>query len=160
MSDSRWPAYARVPAFVPVPVRARADGWSEERQGRFIGFLAETGSVAEAARRAGMSRIAAYQLRKRAGAESFAHAWDAVLAIRARASGESVALPKRNFTAEERALAEMERVIMVTMRRGRFLRAERRMCVKSLIYHVNRLDAAARRYGWDWSAAMDPEAAW
>ena len=48
---ARWPAYARVPPFLPVPVRARADGWTLERQGRFIGYLAETGCVAEAARR-------------------------------------------------------------------------------------------------------------
>ena len=42
-THARWPAYARVPPFLPVPVRARADGWTVERQGRFIGLLAETG---------------------------------------------------------------------------------------------------------------------
>lgn len=49
-TPARWPAYARVPPFLPVPVRARADGWTVERQGRFIGLLAETGCVAAAAR--------------------------------------------------------------------------------------------------------------
>ena len=48
----------------------------------------------------------------------------------------------------------------VMMRRGRFIRSERKICIISLIRHVNRLDSRARRYGWNWSAAMDPEAAW
>ena len=56
--SSTWPAYARVPPFLPVPLRARADGWTPERQARFIGLLAETGSVVEAARAVGMSREA------------------------------------------------------------------------------------------------------
>ena len=62
-SPPSWPAYARVPPFLPVPLRARADGWTPERQARFIGLLAETGSVAEAARRVGMGRESAWRLR-------------------------------------------------------------------------------------------------
>jgi hypothetical protein len=151
--------YARVPPFVPVPVRARADGWTVERQGRFIGFLAETGSVAEAARRVGVSRVAAYQLRARFGAESFAHAWDRALALRAAARGEGVTVPRRKITPLEQCVAGMEGAITVTMRRGRFVRSERKLCVISLIRHVNRLDSRARRYGWHWSAAFDEEAA-
>lgn len=157
---ARWPAYARVPSFVPVPVRARGDGWTVERQGRFIGFLAETGSVAEAARRVGLSRTAAYKLRARREAESFAHAWDRVLALRAAAAGERVTAPPRKFTAVEQCAAGMEGAVTVMMRRGKFIRSERKICVISLIRHVNRLDSRARRYGWNWSAAMDPEAAW
>lgn len=38
------------PAFTPVPVRARRDGWTPARQFRFIAMLAETGSPARAAR--------------------------------------------------------------------------------------------------------------
>lgn len=68
-----------VPAFVPVPLRARADGWTARRQAVFLGYLAETGSVAEAARRVGMARETAYRLRARPGAESFAAAWDVAL---------------------------------------------------------------------------------
>lgn len=68
-----------VPAFVPVPLRARADGWTARRQAVFLGYLAETGSVAEAARRVGMARETAYRLRTRPGAESFAAAWDVAL---------------------------------------------------------------------------------
>ena len=163
-APARWPAYARVPPFVPVPVRVRGDGWTVERQGQFIGWLAETGSVAEAARRVGVSRTAAYRLRARREAESFAHAWDRVLALRAAAAAAAgdgrVTVPRRKFTAVEQCVAGMEGAVTVMMRRGRFIRSERKLCVISLIRHVNRLDSRARRYGWNWSAAMDPEAAW
>ena len=46
----------RIPAFVPVPTRARHDGWNAARQAGFIGALAETGSVAAPAARVGMRR--------------------------------------------------------------------------------------------------------
>ena len=65
--------------FRPVQMRARGDGWSELRQCAFLVQLYLTGSVAAAARHAGMSRASAYRLRERPGAESFAHAWDRVL---------------------------------------------------------------------------------
>lgn len=65
--------------FRPVPLRARADGWSEGRQCGFLAALYATGSVAAAARTVGMTRASAYRLRRRAGAESFARAWDRVL---------------------------------------------------------------------------------
>jgi hypothetical protein len=65
--------------FRPVPLRARGDGWSEARQCAFLAQLYLTGSVAAAAQAVGMSRASAYRLRKRAGAESFAFAWDRVL---------------------------------------------------------------------------------
>ena len=67
-NSSRWPRYARVPPFLPVPLRARADGWTGERQARFVGKLAETGCVSAAARAVGMSRLSAYRLRARPGA--------------------------------------------------------------------------------------------
>lgn len=69
----------RPPFFRPVPLRARADGWSEARQCGFLAQLYLTGSVAAAARAVGMTRASAYWLRKRAGAGSFAHTWDHVL---------------------------------------------------------------------------------
>ncbi|MHA6722896.1 hypothetical protein [Sphingomonas sp. RS2018] len=76
------PAAPETPTFpfTPVPVaRVRHDGWSPDRQCRFIAALAETGSVAAAARAVGSTRNGAYRLRKRDGAESFAAAWDAAL---------------------------------------------------------------------------------
>lgn len=64
--------------FTPVPLqRVRRDGWSAERQRRFIAVLAATGVVAAAARAVGMSAQSAYRLRERPGADGFAGAWDA-----------------------------------------------------------------------------------
>jgi len=143
-SRPRWPAYARVPPFLPVPLRARADGWTPERQARFIGLLAETGSVAEAARRVGMTRESAWRLRRRPGAASFARAWDAVVAIR---RGE--ALPQRKITLAELRAHAFDGPYVIHMRRRRFVRAWRKPSTSALLSHVRRLDATALRYGWD-----------
>lgn len=73
-------ARKRPPAFIPVKVRARRDGWTPQIQCAFLAELYITGSVAAAARAVGRSRKGAYALRSRTGAESFAAAWDHVLA--------------------------------------------------------------------------------
>jgi hypothetical protein len=73
------PAYRRI-AFDPVPVRPRHDGWTPERQRGFIDRLTVTGSVARSARAVGMTPQSADMLRKKAGATSFARAWDEALA--------------------------------------------------------------------------------
>ena len=62
--------------FTPVPVRARHDGWTPERQRRFIDLLALTGIVAAAARGVGLTAKSARALRERADATEFAAAWD------------------------------------------------------------------------------------
>jgi hypothetical protein len=68
-------------AFTPVPMqRRRADGWSAERQRRFITALSVMGAVGPAARAVGMGRASAYRLRERAGAAGFAEAWDIAIA--------------------------------------------------------------------------------
>ena len=69
----------RPPFFRPVPLRARADGWTVVRQCEFLAQLYVTGSVAAAARAVGMTPKSAYRLRARLGAESFAHSWERVL---------------------------------------------------------------------------------
>jgi hypothetical protein len=69
----------QVPAFTPVPLRYRADGWTPERQAVFLGALVETRCVSAAARAVGMGRESAYRLREKPGSESFAAAWDKVL---------------------------------------------------------------------------------
>ncbi|HEX8641970.1 MAG TPA: hypothetical protein VF704_12560 [Allosphingosinicella sp.] len=79
-SDSPPPPRRGVPAFTPVPLRYRADGWTPMKQADFIGALAERRCVAAAARAVGMTRESAYRLRAKPGAESFAAAWDATLA--------------------------------------------------------------------------------
>ena len=63
-------------AFTPVPTASiRHDGWTPERQRRFIAALAASGGVTAAARAVGKSSTAAYKLRERPGAEEFTRAW-------------------------------------------------------------------------------------
>jgi hypothetical protein len=67
--------------FTPGPsLTARHDGWTEQRQRRFILLLREMGVVDRAAKAAGCSGQSAYKLRNRPGAEDFAAAWDRALA--------------------------------------------------------------------------------
>jgi hypothetical protein len=60
-------------------VRTRRDGWTPERQLRFLDALVRTRSVTRAAAFAGMSRESAYRLRRRSSAALFAAAWDRAL---------------------------------------------------------------------------------
>jgi hypothetical protein len=71
------------PSFDPAPTRKQHAGWTAERQRKFIEHLSLTGSVGGAAAVAGVSSRSAYRLRNRAGAESFARAWDAALSLSA-----------------------------------------------------------------------------
>ena len=64
-------------AFHPVPGRQRHDGWTPDRQRRFVAALTLTGTVARAAQAVEMSGASAYNLRRRPQAESFAGAWHA-----------------------------------------------------------------------------------
>jgi hypothetical protein len=67
-ADYRW---------VPVRRRPRYDGWTEEKQRRFIEVLADTGIVSLAAKAVGMSRESANRLRRSPHGAAFARAWDA-----------------------------------------------------------------------------------
>lgn len=62
--------------WVPVRRRPRLDGWTEEKQRRFIEVLADTGLVGHAAKAVGMTRESAYRLRRAPHAGAFARAWD------------------------------------------------------------------------------------
>jgi hypothetical protein len=64
----------------PQRRRARHDGWTPERQLRFLQVLARTRCVTRAAAHVRMSRESAYRLRSRVGCELFALAWDSVFA--------------------------------------------------------------------------------
>lgn len=85
--DPNDPAFDDLLAFTTVPqLRKRANGWTAERQRRFVVALSVMGAVGPAARAVGMGRASAYRLRERAikmggGAESFAEAWDIALAV-------------------------------------------------------------------------------
>ena len=63
--------------WVPVRRKPRLDGWTEEKQRRFIETLADTGLVTVAAKEVGMSRESAHRLRRAAHGAAFARAWDA-----------------------------------------------------------------------------------
>jgi hypothetical protein len=58
-------------------LRARHDGWTEERTQRFLDVLAHTGCVDDACRVAGMSDTGAYRMKDRFPA--FSAAWDDAL---------------------------------------------------------------------------------
>lgn len=85
-----WPPVPREPdahgfdpadfEWLPVERRRRSDGWGHQVQRDFIEALADTGSVAEAARAVHMSVQSCYRLRRSPGAENFARAWEAALA--------------------------------------------------------------------------------
>lgn len=59
--------------------RIRHDGWTAERQLRFLDALARTRSVTRAAAAVGLTRKSAYRLRDRAEGALFAAAWDRTL---------------------------------------------------------------------------------
>jgi hypothetical protein len=93
--------------FTPVPLRARADGWSPALQLHFLEGLARGMTPGAAARALGKNRQTAYALRKRPGAESFAAAWDAAVAFaRANRAAERTPDCPPPFVPPSRAEAE------------------------------------------------------
>jgi hypothetical protein len=136
--------------FTPVPRRrARRNGWSPERQQLFLFALSRCGSVARAARAAGMTPRSAYQLLDSPAADSFAEAWD-------RAIEEGIERVRAD--ALERALAG---VFVPVFRRGKLVRVEHRRCDKLALallsgHHrdvdYQRQTAVARRH---YKAAMN-----
>jgi hypothetical protein len=59
--------------------RQRRDGWTPERQLRFLDALATSRSIARAAAFAGMSRESAYRLRYRRDGALFGALWDRIV---------------------------------------------------------------------------------
>ncbi|WP_423141497.1 hypothetical protein ACOYW6_11735 [Parablastomonas sp. CN1-191] len=129
----------RLPAFHPVPVGPRKDGWTIDRQAKLIGFIAETRSVIEACRRVGMGRESAYRLRARPGGAGLAAAWDAALGKPHRpvdlASAKSTGLP-----AHYRWRAG--RIAVVTVD-GTFAGYHRKDDDCALLQHLAQLDRGA-----------------
>ena len=64
----------------PTLRRIRIDGWTPERQLRFLDALESTRSIGKAALFAGMNRESAYRLRNRGDGGLFGLLWDRVLA--------------------------------------------------------------------------------
>ncbi len=133
-SNRRRRFAGRIPSFLPVPLRDRHDGWTFTRQGDFIGFLAETGSVSAAASQVGMSRQSAYELRRRPEAEGFAAAWDVALG-----------LPVRKVTEIDLARLAYEGRIRLIMHAGRYKGTVRKYDTSALLRLIDRLDRAAVR---------------
>lgn len=144
-------ARRKPPFFHPVPLRARRDGWTVERQCEFLAQLYVTGSVALAARRVGMSRNSAYRLRGREGAEGFAHAWDHVLTPPGcgRCPRPRPDLRKVTDTA---LLHQLEQgLVQPLLYRGSMHAVRRKPCNSALLHLLARHDAAVRRVareGW------------
>ncbi|HET7605309.1 MAG TPA: LysR family transcriptional regulator, partial [Sphingomicrobium sp.] len=82
----------------PDSPKIRRDGWTPERQLRFLDTLAETRSVTRAAESAGMSRESAYRLRDRGIGALFAALWDrALLPEPVRSEGHNRLLTERSL---------------------------------------------------------------
>ncbi|XUU61837.1 hypothetical protein ACRAQ6_06085 [Erythrobacter sp. HA6-11] len=144
----------RIPPFHAVRTRQRSDGWTPLRQAEFIGHLAETGNVREAAKRVGMQRESAYRLRRREYAESFVAAWEAALA---RGRGRTVrqaaakplartrARPLRKVTLCELAWRIETGVWRVRLRAGRYAGVSRKADNSALLALLARCSRGASR---------------
>lgn len=78
------------PAPAARPVRAH---WTPAKQRIFLAALVDGGSVARAARAAGMSRSSAHRLRLRFAGTPFDHAWERALAVHAECLADPLARP-------------------------------------------------------------------
>lgn len=126
---------SRIPAFTPAELRARRDGWTPPKQAEFIGYLAETRCVKQAAGLVGMSRESAYRLRRNPGAEEFAAAWDYILG--------SPDMRKAKVTLEK--LFQRIRVgrYRPMMRAGRYVGTRKKADNSALLAAISRLDRVA-----------------
>jgi hypothetical protein len=123
--------------FTPVPVRARADGWTAKKQYFFILGLAHGFRPQKAAAILGMTRKTAYELRRMPGGEGFAAAWAAAVE-RAR---------ERRCAARGPSLAERARhgEWVPRLYRGRIVGWTHRPANARLMGLLKRLDRQAER---------------
>lgn len=111
-------------AFDPVPVKARHDGWTPERQRGFIARLALSGCISASARAVGKTKKAVYQLRDRPDAASFARAYDLALRWGKRRAVDLV--------FERALLGEVRPVFYRGRRCGEHLRYDNRLLFAAL----------------------------
>lgn len=126
----------RIPAFHPVPVGKRHDGWTPARQVAFIGMLYETRSVVAAAKAVGMGRESAYRLRKRPGAAGFAAAWDAAMGF----PMVSVKLGQSKSTGLPAHYRAQCGLMQVLVRSGCFAGVAKKRDNSALLQHIAQLD--------------------
>ena len=129
----------RIPAFHPVPVAPRADGWTPGRQAAFVGLLAQTRSVLAAARAVSMGRESAYRLRRRPGAAGFAAAWDAALGK----PHQPVDLASAKATGLDAAYRVRMGLLQVVMERDRYVGTHWKDDNNALLQHLAQLDRAS-----------------
>lgn len=144
----------RIPAFHPVPVAARKDGWTPTRQAAFVGLLAETRSVEGACRRLGMGKESAYRLRKRPGAAGFAAAWDAALG-KPRSAVDLVSAKSTGLDASYRLQVGL---LQVVMDRGRYAGSVWKEDDNALMQQLGQVKRA-RGGGGESHGAYDPHTA-
>ena len=117
----------------PIVAAIRHDGWTPARRTQFLDHLAHDGSVRAACARVGMSREAAYRLRRRDAL--FARGWDTALVLARAASAEVLA---------SRALDGVEEDIWY---RGELVGTRRKYDSRLLLAHMARLDRIAENLG-------------
>lgn len=127
----------------PIAAAIRHDGWTPARRTQFLDHLANDGSVRAACGRVGMSRDAAYRLRRRD--VLFARAWDAALVLARAASAEVLA---------NRALDGVEEEIWY---RGELIGTRRKFDSRLLLAHMARLDRIAEKPGAEHDATRFDE---
>jgi len=145
----------RLPSFAPVPAKRRADGWTPVRQAEFIGMLAETGSVSAAAEFVGMARETAYRLRRKPGAEEFAHAWDIAMRLAgARRPGGPGVRPQMRYGLTEGAAKVTppdlwQRIVdgrwRPIVRRGKYVGSVQKPDDSALLSYLAQIDRSFRR---------------
>jgi len=124
---------ATVANYEPVPTNGRHDGWTAERQRRFLETLSETGCVEHACRQAGMSAQSAYRFRLKPEAENFLKAWNDALRL---------ASTRLRSVPFDRAL---NGVCEETIKDGEIVSTKRRYSDKLLMFLLSHTDAL--RYG-------------
>lgn len=121
--------------FLPAPTRLRHDGWTPDKQRRFVEVLADTGCVSHAAKAAGKSKQSAYTLRRRAPNSMFAFAWDAAIklaharlldiAMERVIEGEAVPVFHRGEQVGERRIHDNRLLMFLLARGAQFDRVDR-----------------------------------
>jgi len=107
----------------------RHDGWTAERKALFLDALADHGNVLRACAAAGLSREAAYRLRRRDAL--FARAWAAAQVLAREHTGQVLG---------DRALEGVEEEVWY---RGEVVGTRRRYDNRLLLAHIARLDKLA-----------------
>ncbi|WP_371876730.1 DUF3597 domain-containing protein [Sphingomonas sp. DG1-23] len=81
---------AACPAFAPPPGATRHEGWTPDRQRRFLEALSEGHPVKDACAIVGLSRQSAYALRQSPRGQSFALGWDGAVLLARNALADTL----------------------------------------------------------------------